>query len=285
VLEEWQDSHRYFMRLCPSNTEEMVKIGMLCYNSSIFIFRDDLKQAIISHPSWTPSDPTNPPISDIYVGELNNSSKKTKLLFVSSEKSKQEEVSNLLRSIYDGTQKSYPNGSMMGFVPITDLYGSSSDFRTKLQFNHEKYIGDETLFFIGGFQNLNNLVTLKNGNSISIRMLLKSILASEGISRPQLFQQAEPNHGAMVTIVTFQASEKDIVIARQDTLEEELRNVIAPGQENKLFLNEFDGIWIGGVNKNKKGVHYTSLKNKTKDAADYSAHINNIMNSPPKKGY
>jgi len=181
---------------------------------------------------------------------------------VSSEKSKQEEVSNLLKSIYDGTQKSYPNGSMMVFVPIADLYGSSSDFRTKLQFNHDKYIGDETLFCIGGFQNLNNLVTLKNGKSISIRMLLKSIPASEGMSRPQLFQQAEPNHGATVTIVTFQASDKDLVIACQDTLEEELRNVIAPGQENKLFLNEFDGIWFGGVNKNKKGVHYTSLKIK-----------------------
>ncbi len=74
ALEEWLDSHRYFMRLCPSNAEEMVKIGMLCY-SSIFIFRDDPKQAITSHPSWTPSDPTNPPIFDIYVGELNTSSK------------------------------------------------------------------------------------------------------------------------------------------------------------------------------------------------------------------
>jgi len=38
-------------------------------------------------------------------------------------------------------------------------------------------------------------------------MLLKSIPASEGMSRPQLFQQAEPYHGVTVTIVTFQASE------------------------------------------------------------------------------
>ena len=30
ALEEWLDSHRYFMRQCPSNAEEMVKIGMLC---------------------------------------------------------------------------------------------------------------------------------------------------------------------------------------------------------------------------------------------------------------
>ncbi len=59
----------------------------------------------MSHPSWSPSDPANPPIFDIFVGELNSLSKKTKLLFVSAEKSKQDEVSLLFRDIYDGTQK------------------------------------------------------------------------------------------------------------------------------------------------------------------------------------
>jgi len=145
ALEEWLDSHRYFMKLCPSNAEEMVKIGLLCYGS-VFHFRKDLKQAILSHPSWSPSDPDNPPVFDLFVGELNSSSKKVKMMFVSAEKSKQEKVSHLFRTIYDGTQKSYPNGSMMLFVPISDLYHSSVAFRAKLQFNHEKFLGDETLF-------------------------------------------------------------------------------------------------------------------------------------------
>jgi len=172
---------------------------------------------------------------------------------------------------------------MMVFIPIADLFNSPPEFRSKLQFNHEKYIGDETLFSIGGFQNLNNLVTLKNGTTLSIRMLLKSIPASEGMTRPQLFQQAEPNHGATITIVTFQASDKDLVLARQDTLEEEIRNVLAPDREQKIFMNEFDGIWFGGVNNTKRGIQYSSIKNKTKDDVDYSAHINSIMNSSPKK--
>lgn len=234
ALEEWLDSHRYFMKLCPSNAEEMVKIGLLCYGS-IFHFRKDLKQAILSHPSWSPSDPDNPPIFDLFVGELNSSSKKVKMMFVSAEKSKQEKVSHLFRTIYDGTQKSYPNGSMMLFVPISDLYHSSVAFRAKLQFNHEKFLGDETLFCIGGFQNLNNIVQLKNGKSISIRLLLKSIPALAGMSRPQLFQQAEPNHGTTVTIVTFQAIDKEYVLAHQASLEEEIRSVLAPGQEGKIF--------------------------------------------------
>jgi len=157
------------------------------------------------------------------------------------------------------------------------------NFVTKIQFNHDKYIGDETLFCIGGFQNLNNIIQIKNGKSISICHLLKSIPATKGMSRPQLFQQAEPNPAAVVTIVTFQAQDREMVMARQATLEEEIRNVIADGKENKVFLNETDGIWFSGVNKNKNGNVLSNVRHCSKDDAAYFDHINRLMNSPPKK--
>jgi hypothetical protein len=156
-----------FMKMCPSQSKEMIQIGVLCY-SSILTFHDDLKLAILSHPLWTPKDANDPPIFDIYVSELNAPGKKSKMLFVSSEKSKQEEVTNLFKNSYDGTKKSYPNGSMMLFIPIANLNRSNSEFCSKIIFNHEKFIGDEALFSIGGFQNLNNLIRLKNGKSITI---------------------------------------------------------------------------------------------------------------------
>jgi len=53
-------------------------------------------------------------------------------------------------------------------------------------------------------------------------------------------------------------------MARQETLEEEIRNVLAPNQESKILLNEFDRIWFSGVNKTKKGLHFPSLKKKPK---------------------
>jgi hypothetical protein len=93
------------------------------------------------------------------------------------------------------------------------------------------------------------------------------------MSHPKLFQQAEPNHGAMVTIATFQAQDKESVLAPQATLEEEIHNVIAPGQESNVFLNELDGIWFGGVDKNKNGINFSDLKNKKKDDVKYSALI------------
>jgi hypothetical protein len=140
----------------------MVKIGILCYGS-IFIFRDHLKQAIMTHPLFTPEDPLSPPIFDIFATNFVTTGKK----------SKQQEVIRLMKLIYDGTPKSYPNGYMMLFVPIQDITNSTPAFRAKIVFNHKKIIGNEALFSIGGLNDLNTLVTLKNGKR------LQSILYSK----------------------------------------------------------------------------------------------------------
>jgi len=152
------------------------------------------------------------------------------MLFVSAKRSKQEEVSNLFKTIYDGTKKSYLNGAMMLFLPLSKISTLSSELWKKIVFNHEKFIGEETLFCIGGFQNLNSPILLKNGQAVTLRTLLKSIPASNGMSCLQLFQQAEPNHCAMVTVVTFQAQDRDLVLTRQATLEDEICQVIADGE-------------------------------------------------------
>jgi hypothetical protein len=62
-----------------------------------------------------PQHANDPPMFDIYVSELNAPGKK----------SKQEEVTNLFKNSYDGTNKSYPNGSMMLFIPIANLNRSN----------------------------------------------------------------------------------------------------------------------------------------------------------------
>jgi len=41
---------------------------------------------------------------------------------------------------------------MMLSIPAKDIIHSPPDFRAKILFNHEKYIGEETLFSIDGFQ-------------------------------------------------------------------------------------------------------------------------------------
>jgi len=64
-------------------------------------------------------------------------------------------------------------------------------------------------------------------------------------------------------------------------LEYEIRKILAPGEEAKFFLNPDDGLWFGGVNKNKHGkitpidLNYLDTK--------YVNHLNRMMNSPPNK--
>ncbi len=141
----------------------------------------------------------------------------------------------------------------MIFIPIADIHKSNDDLRQKIIFNHENFIGEESYFSIGGLQNLNTIVLLKNGASITLRHLLKSIPASQGMSRPQLFSQVEPNSGAHVTVVTFQSQDRDMVMDRQASLENEIRQVLASDQSQNVFKNDSEGIWFGAVTQTKEG--------------------------------
>jgi len=86
-----------------------------------------------------------------------------------------------------------------------------------------KYLGEETIFSIGGLQDLNNKIFLWNGKTTTIRHLFKCLPAPAGMSRPLLFQNAEPNSSNLVTIVSYQKKDHNLVIACQVTLEQELR--------------------------------------------------------------
>jgi hypothetical protein len=92
----------------------------------------------------------------------------------------------------------------MLYIPLLDGHNPTPEFQAKIIFNHEKYLGDEDVFSIGGFQDLKNTITLKSSSSVSLQTLLKSIPSSNGMSRSQLFQHVEPNASGIVTMVTFQ---------------------------------------------------------------------------------
>jgi hypothetical protein len=81
-------------------------------------------------------------------------------------------VSHLFKSIYDGTQKNYPNATMMLFIPLQEIKLSSPEFRKKYLIT--KNIGDEALFSIGGLQDLNTKIKLYNDKVISLRPFLRA---------------------------------------------------------------------------------------------------------------
>jgi len=77
------------------------------------------------------------------------------MLFISAEKSKQEETDEFFKKLWDGSPKEYPNGSMMIFIPLNSGANVSTDYRAKILFNHDKFNREEDAACKGGLQDLN----------------------------------------------------------------------------------------------------------------------------------
>jgi hypothetical protein len=280
-VQEWLDSNQYFIKLCPSQEEEMVPLGALCY-SNVLIHREDLKEAITKHPSWTTHFPVSPPIIDICLGDFLVSNKKEKMLFISGEKSRVPVLNTFFKELYDGRSIQYPNASMMVYIPFHEGTHMSPQFREKILYNHQKYNGQCSVLAVGGLHNLNTMVKLKTGQLTSLRELLKSIPATPGMTRPLLFQHFEPNSLKTVHMAIYQKMDHDHVMERTKTLEGEIALVLAKGEENKVFINPTDGMWYGSIHQNKQGQSVKTA-HLSRTGQEYARHINQLLNSPPKK--
>jgi len=73
-------------------------------------------------------------------------------------------------------------------------------------------------------------------------MLLRSLPATQGMSRPQLFQLIETTATKDAIIATFQKAYKELVYARLFTLEIDIRAQIAEGEAGNVFTSEFEEI-------------------------------------------
>jgi hypothetical protein len=118
TIAQWLDTYQYSVKLCPSQAEEMAVIGALCYGS-LWMYREDLKMHILQHQAWQEanSDPENPIVFDLIVRQFRGSKKSTQMIFVTAERSKQDVVREIFKTIYDGSSKAYPRGEMMLFIP------------------------------------------------------------------------------------------------------------------------------------------------------------------------
>ena len=256
-VQEWLDTNKYIIKLCSSQAEEMVPLGALCY-SNVLMHREDLKEAFYNHLLWKTQFPTNSPIIDIYLGDFLASGKKEKMLFVSGEKSKQEELTKFFNILYNGDSKQYHNASMMLFIPFTEGMHMSQQYRYNILLNHLQNNDQGDVLAIGGLQDLSRM------------------------SHPLLFQHFQPNSSKSIHVAVFQKMDRDYVLARKNTLEAELRQVVNPADENKIFVDPQEGIWFGNVHQSKhRAIVKTAHHTKTGQA--YANKVNSLLYSPPKK--
>jgi hypothetical protein len=284
-LAEWLATYQYSIKLCCSQDEEMSIIGALCYGS-LFLHRDDLLKTIVQLPEWAKlnHEKKKTIVIDLVVKPFKSPGKSSDMIFVRSERSKKDEATKFFLKLYDGTPKRYPRGDMLLFIPVTSKLDAeyTDTQRAKYLFNHQAYLGDEDCFAIFGLSNLETLLTLKDGKLTTIRTLLKSLPASEGMSRTRLFQVVDLVPSQDCVIVTFQRSDRPLVEERQFALEVELRDQLAPGEATKLFTNEVTGLRFGLANHKNKGK-VIKIHNPSQVHQDFVHYADSLLSSPPKK--
>jgi len=204
------------------------------------------------------------------------------MIFIHTEKSKRHEVANVLATIYDGTSKPYPNGTMLLFIPLYDNIQYDASYRQKVLYNHEQYLGDEEGVSIYGMQDLDMLTVLKNQQHITIRFLLRSLPATQGMSRPQLFQLAETNETREAIVVTYQREDREHVQSRLITLQNDILAQLAPGEASRIFISETEGISFRPLSKTKGG-HIIYSQQTSQHTLSHIQHTKSILSSPPKK--
>jgi hypothetical protein len=180
---EWLDTYQYSTKKFSSQNEEIAIIGALCYGST-WIYREDLKQHIIQHPEWKKAneDLDQPIVFDLLLRTFRGSKHSTPMIFISTERSKQDTVREIFKVIYDGTAKTYPRGEMVLFIPTRNGDQFTNEQREKIIFNHETYLGNEEIAAIHGLNNLNTSIILKGGKTTTLQTLLKSLPATDGMS-------------------------------------------------------------------------------------------------------
>lgn len=86
----------------------------------------------------------------------------------------------------------------------------------------------------------------------------------------------------MVVLATYQHCDKDLVHARKESLEQEIRTQQAEGESVKVFQSDTDGIWFDAISKTKDGKLRTN-QYTAKYYADHIQHKNKLLSSPPQE--
>jgi len=92
----------------------------------------------------------------------------------------------------------------------------------------------------------------------------------------------DPNSSQDCVLVTFQRMDKALVEERKFTLDQELLSHLAPGQADKVFEDEIEGIqFVPAHHKNRGKV--IRIHHPTKIHQDFVRHADTVLSSPPKK--
>lgn len=249
AMGEWLVSNEYDARLSVSQSEEMRIIGVLLYSNQ-FINRDNLSKAIIDDPSWNPDDEDDYGIFNLSLRNFSlDNQTVVRILFVSTEVSKMEKMTQHFSSLYDGSSKKYPYCAPFLFVPLYKCT-LSHEFRAQLIRMHVDRVGESLkAITIKGMHSLETTVGLKtsSGNPTysTVKELLLGLPASQGMVTHFLFQNIEPQVNSDFYLAVYAAENEVILEERLKSLTKDILSLLAPGESAKFFIDPNRGFIFG----------------------------------------
>lgn len=286
TMGEWLIAHEYTARPSINQNEEMKVIGCLPYSHQ-FINRDNLTQAILADEAWNPEGEEDFGVFHLSLRDFKvDNTALIKLIFVSTETSKMEKMTNFFSSLYDGSTKRYPYSAPFLFVPLYKC-NLSKEFREQLIRMHQDRIGESLkAWTVKGWHSLDAEILLQgtDGSTMTstVKDLLLSLPASPGMVTPTLFVSIEPQINSTYFLAVYAAANEDLLEGRLKSLTKDIYKLLAPGEGDKFFLDPLRGLSFGrDINQYVPGN--IALQNTSPSSAMQLMRLTNMLRSPSTK--
>ena len=246
---EWLVAHEYDAKLSFSQKEEMRVIGCLLY-SNHFINRDLLTQAIVADEVWNPDDEENFGIFHLSLRDFKaDNMPAIKIIFISTEVSRMEKMTNFFSSLYDGSAKRYPYCAPFLFVPLYRC-NLSREFRAQLIRMHQDRVGESvTATTIKGWHSLDSQIMLQAPDGSTTPSTVKEVLlclpGSPGMATPHLFLNIEPQVNSTFCLAVYAVENEVYMEERLKSLTKDINKLLAPGEAAKFFTDPSRGLSLG----------------------------------------
>jgi hypothetical protein len=232
IISNWVALQGYYMVKCDSQSSDMVKIGFLT-GVCPFDWREDFRNEIKDMALWQSS----PLQFRLFPGSL-SCNKKCIMAPVMMVELERDEVSSGLEFFCHAFTGDNPLSSCglsyLFFTPYQNQLMDSECFNIIQDAIH--HIGEVELLHLHGFQEIDTLVTLKQGINVQLQKLLLGLRAHQ--TNSGLFVQIEREASLESLICAFNSINRESVMSNLPHLYLLIRNCILEEDYDKVFLYE-----------------------------------------------
>ncbi len=278
-LMNWFNLYGYSITLSGCQTSDMVRIGFLSRVRG-FTYRDDLSNFVMNTQEWK-----NSPFSfRLYFDTLSSGAKgkQTYVLMIDVDRPNIELGLRVFHALFDGDLPSSPNRIAYLFFPLFKKSYTEEERKSIIDDN-DHHTENINVVALSGLQDLNNLIQLSQGTTISIRHLLLAIPAP-GTSTGKLFLQVERQANSDYYLCCFHSTDSAKTTVRLGSLESLLKKYVKPENTSELFKDPSNSLKFSGQHAPmKKGKPQFRIVQVPDETSSYAKHAMSKLISPSPK--